>query len=57
MTELDKLKMLMGAKDASHDDVLSFALEEVPELIKNSCNPPEVPPALENTAVRMAADL
>ena len=57
MTELDKLKMLMGATDASHDDVLSFALEEVHELIKNYCNLPEVPPALENTAVRMAADL
>lgn len=57
MTELEKLKMLLGATDTSKDGVLAFALENVHELIKNYCNLPEVPPALENTAVRMAADL
>lgn len=57
MTELEKLKLLLGEKDASKDDVLSFTLENVHDLIRNYCNIPEVPSALENTAVRMAADL
>ncbi len=57
MTELEKLKMLLGATDASKDGVLAFALENVHELVKNYCNITEVPPALENTVVRMAADL
>ena len=37
MTELEKLKMLLGVTDASKDGVFSFALETVHEMVKNYC--------------------
>lgn len=57
MTELEKLKMLLGVTDASKDGVFSFALETVHEMVKNYCGIEEIPEGLTNTVVRMAADL
>ena len=54
---LEKLKMLLGIEDASLDGVLSLVLETVQDQAKNYCNIKEIPTALENITVRMAADL
>ena len=54
---LEKLKMLLGSKDAAQDGVLSFCLETVQDEVKNYCNLEEIPAPLENIIVRMAADL
>ena len=56
---LDKLKLILGVKkeDAEKDDVFTFTLETVQDEVLNYCNISEIPPALENIVVRMAADL
>lgn len=54
---LEKLKLILGVQDAEQDGVLSFALETVQDEVKNYCHIDEIPTALENIVVRMAADL
>lgn len=56
---LDKLKLILGikAEDTEKDGVLSFSLETVEDEVKNYCNIDEIPATLENTVVRIAADL
>lgn len=56
---LNKLKMILGVKaeDTEKDGVLSFNLETVQDEVKNYCNIDEIPAALENVVVRIAADL
>ncbi len=56
ITDLEKLKLLLGKEDASQDSALLFALETVEELIKNYCNLDQLPPRLANTKIHMAAD-
>ena len=53
----DKLKLLLGITGEDRDDILSFALETVTDMALGYCNLDELPPQLENTVVRMAADL
>lgn len=57
MTEIEKLKLLLGITDDVKDGILTFTLETVNEMVKNFCNLEEVPEELKNTVVRMAADL
>ena len=58
MTEqLEKLKMLLGSTEEADDGLLLFALETVREMVLNYCNIEEIPAGLQNTVVRMAADL
>lgn len=54
---LENLKMVLGIGDTSQDGVLSFILETIQVEVKNYCNIDEIPAALENIIVRMAADL
>ena len=53
----DKLKLLLGITGEDRDDILSFALETATDMALGYCNLDELPPQLENTVVRMAADL
>ena len=52
----DKLKLLLGITGEDRDDILSFALETATDMALGYCNLDELPPQLENTVVRMAAD-
>ncbi len=52
-----KLKLLLGITGGEQDGVLSFVLETATGLVLGYCNLDEIPPQLENTVVRMAADL
>ena len=57
MLPVDKLKLLLGIKDDTQDDVLEFVIDTVRDEILNYCNLTEIPTALGNVMVRMAADL
>ena len=56
---LEKLKLILGVKaeDTEKDGVLSFSLETAQDEVKNYCNIEEIPAALENIVVRIAADM
>lgn len=54
---LEKLKMILGAQDTENDGVFSFTLESAEQAVKSYCNIEEIPAALENTVVRIAADI
>lgn len=53
---LEKLKMLLGIEGTDEDELLTFILESTEQKILNYCNLPELPAALENVLVEMAAD-
>jgi Phage QLRG family, putative DNA packaging. len=53
---LEKLKMLLGIEETDEDERLTFILESTEQKILNYCNLPELPAALENVLVEMAAD-
>lgn len=57
--DVQTLKMLLGidGDDTSKDALLTFALGNVEEIIKNYCHVMRVPDGLSHTALRMAADL
>ncbi len=57
--DIATLKPLVGlsVSDTSKDDVLTFILSDVQEVILNYCHIDELPDGLSNTAYRMAMDL
>lgn len=57
MTNLEKLKQLLGIKDNDKDFILEFAIERVEDTIKNYCNIKEIPEELNNTVLSMAMEL
>lgn len=57
MTNLEKLKQLLGIKDSDKDFILEFAIERVEDTIKNYCNIKEIPTELNNTVISMAMEL
>lgn len=57
MTQLEKLKRLLGIEDDSKDFILEFAIERVEEVIKNYCNIKEIPTELNNTVISMTMEL
>ncbi len=57
MTNLEKLKQLLGIKDNNKDFVLEFSIERVEDTIKNYCNIKEIPEELNNTVISMAMEL
>ena len=54
---LEKLKMILGMQDTEKDGVLSFTLESAEQAVKGYCHIDEIPAALENTVIRIAADM
>lgn len=57
MTQLEKLKQLLGIEDDSKDFILEFAIERVENTIKNYCNIKEIPTELNNTVISMVMEL
>ena len=57
MTNLEKLKQLLGIKDNDKDFILEFAIKRVEDTIKNYCNIKEIPEELNNTVLSMAMEL
>ena len=57
MTNLERLKQLLGIKDNDKDFILEFAIERVEDTIKNYCNIKEIPEELNNTVLSMAMEL
>ncbi|QUH21425.1 phage head-tail connector protein [Alkaliphilus sp. B6464] len=57
MTQLEKLKQLLGITDDTKDFILQFTLEKTEDTIKNYCNIKEIPTELNNTVLSMAVDL
>lgn len=57
MTQLDRLKLLLGLKDDSKDFVFEFTLNKVEDIIKNHCNIKKIPKELETTVLSMAIEL
>lgn len=54
---LTKLKMLLGIKDESRSELLSFLIEETTDKICNYCNIEKVPKELETTLLSMCIRL
>lgn len=57
MTNLEKLKHLLGIKDNDKDFILEFTIKRVEDTIKNYCNIKEIPTELNNTVISMAMEL
>lgn len=57
MTNLEKLKQLLGIKDNDKDFILEFTIERVEDTIKNYCNIKEIPEELNSTVLSMAMEL
>lgn len=62
MLENEKLNQLKGRlgielTDASKDDDLLFALEDIENIVKDHCNITEIPEGLNTTVIRMAREL
>lgn len=57
MTQLEKLKQLLGITDDSKDFVLEFTIERIEDTIKNYCNIEEIPAELNNIVLSMAMEL
>lgn len=57
MTQLEKLKLLLGIKDDKKDLILEFTLDKIEETIKNYCNIRQIPKELETTVLSMAMEL
>ena len=57
ITQLEKLKQLLGIVDDTKDFILQFTLEKTEDTIKNYCNIKEIPTELNNTVLSMAMEL
>lgn len=57
MTQLEKLKQLLGIEGDNKDFVLEFTLGKAEDTIKNYCNIKAVPIELENTVLSMGMEL
>ena len=57
MTQLEKLKKLLGLEDDNKDFALGFCIARVKDSIKNYCHITEVPVELENVVLSVAMDL
>lgn len=57
MTQLEKLKQLLGITDDSKDFILQFTIDKVEDTIKNHCNIKDIPIDLDNTVLSMAMEL
>lgn len=57
MANIELLKSLCGITDTSSDALLEFSLSDAEEIIKNYCHIDAIPDGLNNTLVRMAADI
>lgn len=54
---VEKLKILLGITGEEKDLLVEFALEHASDIVKTYCNIEEIPPALNSTVYRMAAEL
>lgn len=57
VTQLEKIKLLLGITDDSKDFILEFTLEKVEDTIRNYCNIKEVPTGLSNVVLSMTMEL
>lgn len=57
ITQVEKLKALLGITDTDKDVLVEFALENAGETVKNYCHIEEIPTGLATTVLRMAADI
>lgn len=54
---VEKLKVLLGITGEEKDLLVGFALDHANDIVKTYCNIEEIPPALNSTIYRMAAEL
>lgn len=54
---LDRVKLLLGIKDDTQDEILSFLIDSVCDAVKGYCKISELPETLNTTIIRMAVDL
>lgn len=57
MDSLTTLKMLLGIKDNGQDNLLSFLIEDMENMITSYCHTKEVPTKLQSIVPQMAADM
>lgn len=57
MTELEKLKQLLGITSTDKDFVLQFAIDKAIDMILNYCNIDEIPTKLNNVLLSIAMDI
>lgn len=57
MTQLEKLKKLLGITDDSKEFILEFTINKVEDTIKNYCNITDIPIELNNTVLSMSMEL
>ncbi len=57
MTQVEKLRNLLGITDDGKDFILEFTISRVEDTIKNYCNLKEVPTELGGTVLSMAMEL
>lgn len=54
MDSLSTAKMLLGIKDNEQDDLLSFLIDDMENLINSYCHTAEVPTKLQSLVPQMA---
>lgn len=57
MDSLSTAKMLLGIKDNEQDDLLSFLIDDMENLINSYCHTAEVPTKLQSLVPQMAAEM
>ncbi|MBB6218664.1 hypothetical protein HNQ80_004838 [Anaerosolibacter carboniphilus] len=57
MTQLEKLRKLLGINNDEKDFILEFSLERIADLIKDYCHIDEVPAGLNSVMLNMAVDM
>ncbi len=56
MTRLDKVKLILGIKDSSKNDLLNYFIESTEQKILNYCNREDFPRDLDNVLVEIVVD-
>ena len=54
---LNTLKMLLGVTDNSKDDILTFTMNKVTDMVLNYCNIDYIPDRLDNVLINMCIDM
>ena len=57
MSQLEKVKLLLGITDNNKDFILEFVISRVENAIKNDCNLDKIPVELEDVVLNMAIKL
>ena len=57
MTQLEKLKQLIGITDDTKDFILEFTIERIENAIKDYCNIKEIPEEINNAVLSMGMEL